>query len=94
MPLISFKKREPIEVPQGANLMRALLDAGLPVASSCNSDGVCGKCKIQILSGMENLSRPNDTEDFLREVHDVDKDVRISCQVEVHGDITVHASYW
>ncbi|MNL31891.1 2Fe-2S ferredoxin-5 [compost metagenome] len=94
MSVISFKKRAPIEVPEGTNLMRALLDAGLPVASSCNSDGVCGKCKIRILSGMENLNRPNDTEEFLKEAHNVDKDVRISCQVEVLGDITVDASYW
>jgi 2Fe-2S ferredoxin len=94
MAKISFKKRDPIEVLEGTTLMRALLDADLPVASSCDGDGVCAKCKIRILNGAENLSRPNDTEEFLKESHDLPKDVRISCQTHVLGDITVDASYW
>lgn len=74
--------------------MKSLLDADLPVASSCDGDGVCAKCKIVILEGAENLSKPNETEEFLKETNNLDKNVRISCQTEVLGDITVHASYW
>jgi 2Fe-2S ferredoxin len=94
MPQISFKNRPPLQVAPGTNLMKALLDADLPVASSCDGDGVCAKCRIQILAGAENLSAPNDTEEFLKESKNVEKGVRISCQVQVLGDITVHASYW
>ncbi|WP_413612965.1 2Fe-2S iron-sulfur cluster-binding protein [Bdellovibrio sp. HCB-110] len=95
MPLISFKKnRPPIEVPPGANLMKSLLDAGLPVASSCDGDGVCAKCKIIIIEGAENLSGENETEAFLKESNNIPKELRISCQTEVFGDITVDASYW
>lgn len=95
MPLISFKKNHvPYEVAPGANLMKSLLDAGLPVASSCDGDGVCAKCKIQIIEGAENLSAENDTEQFLKEKDNLAKNIRISCQTEVLGDITVDASYW
>lgn len=95
MPLISFKKNHvPYEVASGANLMKSLLDAGLPVASSCDGDGVCAKCKIQIIEGAENLSAENDTEQFLKEKDNLAKNIRISCQTEVLGDITVDASYW
>ncbi|UYL10233.1 (2Fe-2S)-binding protein [Bdellovibrio sp. SKB1291214] len=74
--------------------MEALLKGGLPVASSCSGDGVCAKCRIQIISGAENLSPENETEKFLSETKKVPAGSRISCQVEVLGDITVDASYW
>ncbi|WP_373998783.1 2Fe-2S iron-sulfur cluster-binding protein [Bdellovibrio bacteriovorus] len=95
MPLISFKKNRPaFEVPSGANLMKSLLEAGLPVASSCDGDGVCAKCKIIIVEGKENLTPENETEAFLRESKDLPKDVRISCQTHVIGDVTIDATYW
>jgi len=74
--------------------MQALLDGGLPVASSCSGDGVCAKCKIEILEGMENLSPENETESFLRESKGIPKGQRVSCQVQVLGDITINTTYW
>ncbi|MGE5085987.1 MAG: 2Fe-2S iron-sulfur cluster-binding protein [Bacillota bacterium] len=95
MPVISFKKnRTPLVVENGANLMQALLDGGLPVASSCGGDGVCAKCRIIITAGNENLSLENETEAFLRESKSIPQGTRISCQVQVLGDITVDATYW
>ncbi len=95
MPSIRFKKSRPsIDVPVGANLMRSLLGAGMPVASSCNSEGVCAKCGIRILEGMQNLSAPNVTEVFLKEKNNIRDEIRISCQTQVLGDIVVDASYW
>lgn len=74
--------------------MRCLIGAGLPVASSCNSEGVCAKCGIRILEGMQNLSSPNVTEIFLKEKNNIGGEIRISCQTQVLGDILVDASYW
>jgi 2Fe-2S ferredoxin len=95
MPRIRFAKGRPeIVVPEGANLMRALLDSGIPVASSCNGDGVCAKCRIRIAQGADHLSKETDLEATLRERHEIPKETRISCQTHVLGDITVDASYW
>lgn len=74
--------------------MKSLLEAGLPVASSCDGDGVCAKCRIQIIEGKENLSEEGDLELFLKEKNKIAKDFRISCQTAIHGDIKIHASYW
>ena len=74
--------------------MKALLEGGLPVASSCSGDGVCAKCKVIVIEGMENLSPENETESFLRESKGIPKDQRISCQVQVLGDITIDTTYW
>ncbi|MGZ3768789.1 MAG: 2Fe-2S iron-sulfur cluster-binding protein [Bdellovibrio sp.] len=95
MPLISFKKnRAPITVPFEVNLMEALLEAGVPVASSCNGDGVCAKCKIIVVEGKNNLSKENETEIFLKQKFSLSADQRISCQTKVTGDITIDATYW
>lgn len=103
MPWIHFRKARPsIEVPVGTELMQALLDHGIPVASSCRGDGICAKCRIEIVSpaGAElteiakNLSPENDSESFLRERHGLEPSERISCQTRVLGDITVDTTYW
>lgn len=96
MPEIRFAKpgRNPIQVSFGDNLMKALLAASVPVASSCHGDGVCAKCRIQIVDGMSSLSSPNETEVFLKEKFSMPTQMRISCQTQVQGDITIDASYW
>lgn len=95
MATIHFKKSFPaIEVEPGTLLMKALLDAGMPVASSCKGDGICGKCRIEIVSGAENLSQINGREAILRDRLKVQPNYRISCQTQVMGDVTVDTTYW
>ncbi|MFN8790128.1 MAG: 2Fe-2S iron-sulfur cluster-binding protein [Bdellovibrionales bacterium] len=95
MPRISFvKTKAPLQVEVGANLMQALLEGGLPVASSCKGDGVCCKCVIQIVQGEANLSPRNDREQELSERNRLQDHVRVSCQTQVFGDITVDTGYW
>jgi len=88
------KSGEIIEVEVGANLMHSLLESGRPVASSCGGDAVCGKCHIKIIEGASNLSPESDEEKDLKEINEIHKSERISCQTQVLGPITVDASYW
>ena len=75
--------------------MKSLLEGGLPVASSCHGDGICGKCRIKIIEGAENLSPMNAREEVLRGQNpSIPRDARISCQTWVRGDVTVDATYW
>lgn len=83
-----------IQVEQGANLMQSLLAANLPVASSCDGEGICAKCRIKILEGANNLSAPREVEVFLKENNNIAKEIRISCQTQVLGDVSVDATYW
>jgi 2Fe-2S ferredoxin len=95
MPVIRRERQNDlIHVETGAELMTALVDAGIPVASSCGGDAVCGKCVLKITAGAENLSPPNRDEEFLREKKQIPKDMRVSCQTLVLGDVTVDARYW
>ena len=74
--------------------MLALLENGVPVASSCSGKGVCRKCVIIIVKGNENLGAPNDLELHLIDRDNLSSNQRISCQTVVNGDITVDAPYW
>ncbi|MEK6773397.1 MAG: 2Fe-2S iron-sulfur cluster-binding protein [Bdellovibrionota bacterium] len=95
MPKIVLHKNQiQFEVFAGANLMQSLLDQQIPVASSCGGDGICGKCRIQIIAGQNQLPPPNETETFLAEINDLKKNERISCQTQVLNDIEVDTNYW
>lgn len=74
--------------------MQALMDNGMPVASSCGGEGVCCKCIVKVLDGRDRLSPIESTEADLREIHDLTRNERVSCQTKVLGDITVDTDYW
>lgn len=95
MPQISFvKNKPPLEVPIGTNLMQALLAADIPVASSCHGDGICCKCVMTVVKGLENLSAKNETELELRSRNTLGPNQRVSCQTVVMGDVQIDAGYW
>ncbi len=95
MPIIRFIKNLPeIQVESGAVLMKSLIAAGLPVASSCHGDGVCSKCRVRVVEGVENLSKIGDLEQTLRDRNRLSPEYRISCQTHVLGDVTVDTGYW
>lgn len=95
MPKINFKKNFPaFEVREGANLMKSLLTARRPVASSCDGDGICAKCRVRILQGADNLSPASYFELERLEMNKVPEGHRLSCQCKVLGDVTVDTDYW
>lgn len=95
MPKVTFYPSGMIrEVPRGTLLYQAVREAGLPVAASCNAEGVCGQCNLVIVSGGENLSRKGRLEVRLLEKEKHPPEDRISCLVKVLGDCAVRAPYW
>lgn len=95
MPAIRFIKARPeISVENGSNMMASLLGAGIPVASSCRGDGVCGKCRIVVADGAKNISPETDLEAGLRLRHGIPSNERLSCQTKILGDVTIDAAYW
>ncbi len=95
MPIVTFlPSGKSIEVALNTTLFNAALTAGLPVASSCNAEFVCGRCNMQVVEGGGNLSAQTDFERrLLRKEKNSEAD-RISCQTRVRGDCTVKTFYW
>lgn len=79
---------------KGENLFRTLRAADTAVASSCQGDGICGKCVVKVLKGAENLSPPTELELKLKEKYSYSESQRISCQTEVLGDVEIATTYW
>lgn len=73
-----------IEVEEGANLIRAAMEAGVHVNASCGGEGVCGKCRVIIESGevFDGISEKLSPED-------IEKGYRLACKSTVKTDLTV-----
>lgn len=91
MPFIKIpQKNKIIEVSLGKNLMDALLESGLPVASSCHGEGVCSKCAVVI----NPLGKHTKIELRTLEKNKINLTKRLSCQVFVNEDCDVETTYW
>ena len=98
---IRFKKNElqnkygELAVDSDRSLMAHLLEAGLPVASSCRGDGVCAKCRLHVFSIEADATSPIEAlEKRLLAKTKAEVDERLACQTKVLGLIEVDADYW
>lgn len=96
MPEIKFAKNFPsLQVSPQNSLMKELLGAGLPVASSCGGDGVCAKCRVFVLEGAENLSPAEESELQLAARLKFNSNERLSCQAKcLIGSVRLDTDYW
>ena len=67
---------------------------GLPVASACGADRICGRCGLEIVEGGENLAPESERERRVKARNRVEPGLRLACFVEVTQDLVVTARYW
>ncbi len=68
--------------------------AGAPLGNSCGGVGICARCRVQVLSGGENLSPPTSLERRFGTARGFADDERMACQAVVRGDCSVTTTYW
>ena len=76
-----------LSVPCGGKLLGALADQGIFVSSACGGGGTCAQCKVQVLSGGGEIlatERSHINNKMAKEGY------RLSCQVAVKQDMTIH----
>ena len=81
-------------VEPGTTLLEAARSVGLPVASACGADGICGRCGMRVLAGAARLPDESDAERSIKQRNRVDPELRLSCRVRVESDLSVTATYW
>lgn len=74
--------------------MQTLLKAGVPIASSCHGEGICGKCHVKIVNGHQMLSPAQELEIQCKQRNLIPMSHRLSCQTFAMGDVTVDTDYW
>ena len=78
-----------IEIPKGANLLDISHEAPKLIPFRCKQ-GICGTCKIRIISGLDNLSLPTiEEKKFLQKLDYHGPDIRLACQVKASSHIEI-----
>lgn len=83
-----------ILVDEGENLLHAALRQGYSWPNVCGGFASCTTCFVRVLAGIQSLSPPTDDErDAFRCFRGIDvserPDLRLACQLLLHGDIVV-----
>ncbi len=102
MPTITFtNEKKEIQVPEGANLRREAIRAGVQLYPgihqylNCHGLSSCGSCRVLITKGIENASPKGILESARLGVSLAyignEKTMRLACQTRVKGDISVAA---
>ena len=90
MPLLTIENLPgaPIEVPSGATLLAAIQAAGHDWMHACGAKGRCTTCRLQVQSGLENLTPPTDAEVRYRAAGRLLPHERLTCQARLPmGDV-------
>src|ERR1700751_860475 len=98
MPIVSFvTEKKEIQVPEGANLRKEAMSAGIQVYSGihkvghCPGWGLCGSCRVLITKGIENASPMSGFErkrlNMSMSYVGNEDTMRLACQTSVMGDM-------
>lgn len=78
-----------LEVPAGATLLAALHAAGHDWMHACGGKGRCTTCRIEVLSGAENLTPDTEAELRYRRAGRLLPHERLTCQARLsEGQVT------
>lgn len=75
-----------LSVACGSRFLDAVLDAGISLDLPCGGEGVCGKCRVIVLEG---VSPPNDVERDSLPAEELNRGVRLACQLTIDGPAVV-----
>ena len=93
MPRVRFRPGgRSVEVSKGTLLIDAVREAGLPIASPCGDDLICGRCGVRLPSRRVTREAPIDRN--AKQRNRVDPELRLACALRVHDDLEVTADYW
>lgn len=100
MPTVTFyNERRSFEAEAGTNLREFMLKVnvtpyrGLDALTNCRGNNFCGTCAVEIVDGKGATARGQDEEATLvgnlAIARVVEKNVRLACQTNITGDMTV-----
>jgi len=75
-----------LHVPQGETIWEALQTTDVELAGECGGLGNCGKCKVKVLSEVEE---PSDEERKLLDEEELKQGTRLACRTKVNRDLTI-----
>ena len=92
IPVITFQKlgiTVPVLLPSDTVYTLAE-DEGCGLSGTCEGNGDCGLCAMDIVSGSENFDSISDIEKEILNKLNYPEGARLSCQAKIRGDATVN----
>lgn len=84
---VLFKPDEKeVSLEDGANLLKAAHQAGIYLNSECGGEGVCGRCKVQIVEGF--VEKKSSFMTFLTK-DEIQKGYVLACQTDIHSNLVI-----
>jgi uncharacterized 2Fe-2S/4Fe-4S cluster protein (DUF4445 family) len=76
-------------IEEGKTLHEAATELGIEIESLCGGEQKCGKCKVVVDAGQENLSPMEEPEKKLLTKEEIETGYRLSCEAKVKGPVSV-----
>jgi len=78
-----------VEVENDTLILQASLDENVSHAHACGAMGICTTCRVLVIDGLDNCSKPTENEIRLKNKIHSNQEFRLACQTKVQGDMTV-----
>lgn len=72
-----------------ANLLEALVEAGVPITHLCGGRARCSTCRVNVSEGLAQLSEPTEIESAMARRLDFPSEIRLACQTTASGSVTL-----
>lgn len=88
MPVVTIKPSgKTVEIPEGVNLLEAVVTAGEAIGHKCQGRGECCDCHVFVLEGRKGISRVGPVENAkLDTLVGIGSKSRLACQATVGSD--------
>jgi class 3 adenylate cyclase/hemoglobin-like flavoprotein len=78
-----------VDQPMGRTLLDASLRSGIPHYHACNGRARCTTCRVWVLDGLNALNPRTDAEKRVAHQKHWPPEIRLACQAQIFGDVTV-----
>jgi 2Fe-2S ferredoxin len=86
MPKVTINDEQRSEEFESGKILLGCINAmQVKVGQACGGDGACGTCRIEVITGWENLTPPTPDETY----KELESPHRLSCQARLLGDVTL-----
>jgi class 3 adenylate cyclase/hemoglobin-like flavoprotein len=66
----------------------------IPHLHECGGNGICTTCRIRVIDGLGNLTKPTIKETEMAHKRNWDPSIRLACQTRVRGEVSIQRLVW
>jgi adenylate cyclase len=89
VPRVTFVDGPTVELELGEDVLDASNRVGVDHRHACDGKCRCSTCRIEVLAGLEHCPEPSDEEQVVLALNGLQSPIRLACQLQPQGDITV-----